>query len=65
MSEETEDTATRPPVGLKPRWLHIEHRISDINVAITRYIYAMYPIPEEWIKEYNELVEAYKQIQKT
>lgn len=55
---------TPPPTGLKPQWLHIEHRITDIWEAMDKHIHAMYPIPVEWIQEYNELVEKYKQIKK-
>ena len=57
-------SVTPPPTGLRPQWLHIEHRIQEINGAITRYIFAMHPIPVEWIQEYNELVEKHKQIKK-
>ena len=47
-----------PPVGLKPRRLHEEERLSDVTAAIGRYLTASKPIPAEWVAEYNELAGA-------
>lgn len=45
----------KPPLGLKPRYIHEAERLCDIKAAIARYMDAGYPIPAEWVKEYNEL----------
>ena len=45
----------KPPIGLKPRWLHETNRIQDIIDAIKRYSEAEEPIPTEWVDELKEL----------
>lgn len=45
-----------PPLGLMPRYIHDEKRITAIKAAIERYSEAHKAIPIEWITEYNELV---------
>ena len=49
------DNNCKPPIGLKPRWLHETNRIQDIIDAIKRYSEAKEPIPIEWVDELNEL----------
>nr|DAK85077.1 MAG TPA: hypothetical protein [Caudoviricetes sp.] len=46
----------KPPLGLKPRYIHEAECLCDIKAAIARYMDAGYPIPAEWVKEYNELI---------
>lgn len=46
----------KPPLGVKPRWLHDEERLKDLGGAIYRYLNEQYPITLDWIKEYNELI---------
>lgn len=48
----------KPPLGLVPRGLWVDHRIGAIQAAIARYTVAKQPIPLEWIHEYNELVNS-------
>jgi hypothetical protein len=50
-------TCKKPPLGIKPRWLHEEQRINAITAAIKRYLEEDVPIPQKWIEEYNELAE--------
>ena len=50
----------RPPIGLKPKWLHDEQRLKDVRDAIVRYYNADMPIPIKWIEEYNELIKLIK-----
>lgn len=45
----------KPPIGLKPRWVHDGDRIADIKDAITRYIYEKKDIPWEWIDELRDI----------
>lgn len=45
-----------PPVGIKPKWLHDEHRREEIIEGIIRFHDGKKQIPLEWILEYNELV---------
>ena len=48
---------TKPPIGLRPRVASDADRMIEIKQAILRYADAFYPIPTEWITEYNELAE--------
>lgn len=45
----------RPPLGLKPRWLHEEQRIIEIEEAFSRYLEAKTEPPIEWTEEILEL----------
>ncbi len=51
----------KPPLGLTPK--HISKdiargiRINEIQGATKRYFTSLYPIPLEWIKEYNQLIK--------
>lgn len=49
---------TRPPIGLVPRYIWIEQRISVIMRAIIRYEDAGVPVPPEWREELREHVAA-------
>lgn len=51
--------SSRPPLGLKPRKLHDQHRQDQIEEAIERYMRDDKPLPLEWVEEYNELVKRY------
>lgn len=51
---------TKPPLGLRPRFILDEHRLKEINEAIERYIAADYPIPDGWIKERDDLLKLIK-----
>ena len=46
----------KPPLGIKPKFIHDEQRREELKQAINRYFEANKPIPMEWIEEYNELV---------
>jgi hypothetical protein len=48
---------TKPPVGLRPRFNYIEPRLLEIQRAMNRFMAARFPIPEEWTREYNTLIE--------
>ena len=50
----------KPPLRLTPRYIAERIRLNEVESAITRYIEADYPIPAEWIEEYNELVKRAK-----
>lgn len=54
----------RPPVGILPKYLHDEKRMTTISIAITGYMGYGMEIPADWIKEYNTLAKAYTQRQK-
>lgn len=41
----------RPPLGLKPEFIHNEQRIAEIRDAIQRYLDAGEAIPISWIAE--------------
>jgi|GEM_PF-1552961 len=47
---------TKPPLGVKPRWLADEERAADLAAAIGRYVDAGIPVPAEWTRELQELI---------
>lgn len=49
-----------PPIGVKPRFIHDEQRLDEIEKAIVRFAGARWPIPDEVTEEYNELAERLK-----
>lgn len=53
-----------PPIGLSPINVHRSNRIIEIINAIGRYTADKYPIPMEWIEEYNDLI-AEKEMKKS
>lgn len=46
---------SKPPIGVKPRYIHDEQRSRDLTEAIVRYLNEGLTIPSEWVDEYNEL----------
>ena len=55
MNEEGRKISKKPPLGLKPRWLHDELRLLEIVKAFERNLESGCDIPDEWIKEFDEL----------
>ena len=47
----------KPPIGLVPKYIWLAQRKEEIKAAIFRYIEAGEPLKEEWIEEYNEIIE--------
>lgn len=47
-----------PPVGLRPAFLAREARMQEIAEAIDRYDEAGLDIPDEWMDEYQDLLDA-------
>ena len=52
----------KPPVGVKPRWLMDELRFDELVQAFGRRFIGYYPIPIEWVEEYNEICERLKRV---
>jgi len=50
--------AKKPPLGTKPKFIKDGERITELKEAIIRYLQANWPIPEEFVTEYNQLTEA-------
>lgn len=46
----------KPPLGLKPLWVHNEERLVEINDTIIRYMESGKAIPKEWTDEYHSLI---------
>ena len=42
----------RPPLGLKPKWIHDQQRQGEIMDAINRYLEAGKTPPKEWALEF-------------
>ena len=52
-----QDLPKKPPLGVKPRWLHEEQRLQDLGGAIFRYLSDKMPIQIDWVEEYNEILK--------
>ena len=53
----------KPPIGLRPRFIVLENRLQEIRQAIDRCMeynendaYEIFPIHNDWVEEYNEIV---------
>lgn len=55
---------TKPPLGLIPKRYWNLKRHQEVLIAIYRYLEEDYPIPLEWINEYNEFSENESKINK-
>lgn len=51
----------KPPIGIEPRIVVEARRTVEILQAMTRYIQADIPIPDEWRDELDELLDANEQ----
>jgi phage gp29-like protein len=49
----------KPPLGLKPFYVHRAERLSDIAHAMSRYVDAGMKIPDAWIAEFQTLCATY------
>jgi hypothetical protein len=49
---------TKEPLGLRPRKIVMEERLTEIKDAIDRYMNNKMPVPIEWLSEYNDLADA-------
>jgi len=45
----------KPPLGIKPRFIHEGSRLSELRGAMQRYLDKGLKISVDWIVEYNEL----------
>lgn len=52
------ENSQKPPVGLKPRYIHDGERIDEILCAIERYTDANMSIPKSWVEELRKLLKA-------
>lgn len=53
------ENSQKPPVGLKPRYIHDSERIDEILYAIERYTDANMSIPKSWIEELRDLFKVH------
>ena len=53
----------RPPLGVKPRPIHDQGRMSDLFDAVLRYMTSGRKIPTEWIDEIDDLLARYEREQ--
>ena len=49
-------TPDKPPIGIKPKFIHDEQRLQELCNAIGRAIGRSKHIPIEWHREYNNLI---------
>jgi hypothetical protein len=48
--------ADKPPLGIMPRHIWESKRILELICTFDRYLNANYPLPIEWVEEYNYLL---------
>lgn len=41
----------RPPLGLRPWWIAVEHRLLEVNLAVLRYRMNGRRAPRGWLRE--------------
>jgi hypothetical protein len=49
-------TETKPPLGLRPSWIHRGLRMEEIMEATMRYVNNKTPVPREWMQELTDLI---------
>jgi hypothetical protein len=47
---------TKPPLGLRPRWIAEEQRLIEVASAASRYLDAGKTVPPPWIEEMIHLI---------
>ena len=47
----------KPHLGIMPEYIWKKRRRMELQKAIIQYLYEPMKIPEEWIREYNKLIE--------
>lgn len=47
--------ASPVPLGLRPRWLAAEQRLTEVQAAVKRYLDAGVDVPHEWLIEQGAL----------
>ena len=52
--------STKPPLGLKPRFVHNRNRAIEIFQAMGRYVEAGQQIPRAWLDELCELEDVFE-----
>jgi hypothetical protein len=52
----------RPPLGIMPRYIWLEHRVHEIQEGINRFMEAGKPMPPEWADELVWLMNELYQI---
>ena len=57
MQTTNETAVLKPPLGLKPKYIHDKIRIKEILDAMERYSYQRFPVPIEWVEELRELID--------
>ena len=49
----------KPPLGVMPKYVHDQHRLSDLFQAVLRYMTEGCKIPPEWKNEIDHLLDEY------
>ena len=49
----------KPPIGVIPTRVWKSKRLTELQEAIKRYSTTLLKIPEEWVAEYNTLLEEF------
>jgi len=48
----------QPPLGATPKYIKDGQRIAELKETIIRFLQSNWPLPEEFVSEYNQLAEA-------
>ena len=57
MNTVNQTVVPKPPLGLKPKYIHDKARVKEILDAMERYAYQRFPVPIEWVEELRELID--------
>ena len=57
MNTVNQTAVPKPPLGLKPKYIHDKARVKEILDAMERYSYQRFPVPIEWVEELRELID--------
>ena len=49
----------KPPIGLKPRYVHDYERANQILDAMDRYSDALMTIPKSWVEELRDIIKCH------
>ena len=52
----------KPPLGVIPCQIYYEKRIEDLKRCIREYINSNLPVNENWIIEYNTIINMFKEM---
>lgn len=62
-NEKAHTKAKKPPIGIMPKKIHYETRLSELRNVISMHMQAGIGVNTDWVKECNEIVKALEDIE--